>query len=126
MEQERTTRNSEEIGIGDADLVSRRDFLDGMGKWSKIVIGATLFGGAVLSAERNADASGAWANRGGGGGHGAAWANRGGGGGGGAAWANHGGGGGAAWANHGGGGVSVWANKSAPWANHGSVWINRY
>lgn len=114
MEQERTTNNSEEIGSGDAALVSRRDFLDRMGKWSKIVIGATLFGGAVLSAERNADASGAWANRGGGGG-GAAWANRGGGGGG-AAWANHGG----------GGGVAVWANKSAPWANHGSVWINRY
>jgi hypothetical protein len=123
MEQERTTKNSDETGSGDEGLVSRRDFLDGLGKWSKIVIGATLFGSAVLSADRNADASGAWANRGGGGGR--AWANHGGGGGG--AWANRGGGGGAAWANHaGGGGVAVWANKSAPWANHGSVWVNRY
>ena len=111
--------------------LSRRDFLASLGKWSKIVIGAAIGGGALLAAVEQAEASGAaWANRGGGGG-GAAWANRAGGGGA-AAWANHGGGGGwvnryggggAAWVNGGGGGGAAWANRAG---GGGGAWVNRY
>ena len=111
MEEVITTKDVEVVGAGEEGFLNRRDFLDRLGKWSKIVIGATVFGGALLNADHKAEAGSAWANRGGGGG--GAWANRGGGG---TAWANHGG----------GGGGTAWANRGSAWANHGSAWINRY
>jgi len=78
MEEDKKAIGSQEVDNGGERLLNRRDFLDGLGKWSKIVIGATVFGGALLSADREAEA---WVNRGGGG----SWVNRGGG------WANRGG-----------------------------------
>ena len=102
MEDDKKAIDSQEVDTSEEGLLNRRDFLDGLGKWSKIVIGATVFGGALLSADHEAEA---WVNRGGGGG----WVNRGGGGG----WVNRGGGG---WLNRGGGG----------WANRGGSWVNRY
>jgi len=94
MEEDKKAIDSQEVDSGEEKLLNRRDFLDGLGKWSKIVIGAAVFGGALLSADEEAEARGAWANGGG----------RGGGGRGGGAWANGGGRGGGAWANGGGGG----------------------
>jgi len=87
-----TNENGEHIS-GQEERLSRRQFFAGLGKWSLVVIGAALGGTALLASEQEAEAYGAWANRGGGGG---AWANRAGGGG---AWANRGGGGGGAWVN---------------------------
>lgn len=72
---------------------SRRDFLIGLGNWSRAVIVGAVAGGALLT-DRPAQA-GAWINRRGGGG--GAWAN---GRGGGGAWANRRGGGyGGSWVN---------------------------
>lgn len=110
MENERESENSEEIITGEEQLLSRRNFLDGLGKWSKVVIGAAVLGGVVLNADQEAHAGAGWANRSGGGG---------------AAWANRGGGGGAGWANR-GGGSAAWANRGAAWANRGGSWVNRY
>lgn len=107
---DKETKNSEEIGTGEEGLLSRRNFFDGLGKWSKVVIGATVLGGTLLNADHEAGARAAWANRGGGGG---------------GAWANHGGGGAAAWANR-AGGSAAWANRGAAWANRGGSWVNRY
>jgi hypothetical protein len=121
MENEREKDKIPDIVPSEGTL-SRREFLTSLGKWSKIVIGAAIGGGALLAAAEQAEAYGAaWANRGGGGG-GAAWANRGGGGGG-AAWANHGGGGG--WVNRygGGGGGAAWANRAG--GGGGGAWVNR-
>ena len=86
------------------DLVSRRDFLVGLGKWSKIVIGLALLGGTLTIPENDAAAQSTWANRVGGGG-----------------WANRRGGGG--WANRGG---SRWINGGRSWANRrgGGGWLN--
>ena len=116
--------------LDEEELVSRRDFLVGLGKWSKIVIGLALVGGTLAMPENDAAAQTTWANRIGGGG----WANRAGGGGwanrrgaggwlngGGGGWNNYGGGG---WANRGGGG---WHNKGGGgWANRrgGGGWVN--
>jgi hypothetical protein len=101
--------------LDEEELVSRRDFLVGLGKWSKIVIGLALLGGTVAIPENDA-AAGAFAWNNGGGGVG--WANRGGGG-----WANRYGGGG--WANGGG----SWGNRvgGGGWANRrgGGGWLNR-
>jgi hypothetical protein len=67
--------------IAEVEVQGRREFLVGLGRWSKIVIGAALFGGFAAGA-KNAEA-GAWVNhRGYGGG---AWVNNRGGGG---AWVN--------------------------------------
>ena len=111
---------SEENGKREEELMDRRGFLLGLGKWSMVVIGSVLLGDALLGAEREASA-GAWANRVGGGG----WANRVGGGGAvvtpGGAWANRGVGGGA-WANGGG----AWVNRGGAWANRGGAWVNRF
>ena len=83
----------------DEERQNRRDFLIGLGRWSKIVIGAAIFGG-IAASESDAQA-GAWINnRGGGGG----WINGGGGG-----WIN-GRGGGGGWVNGRGGGGS-WINR---------------
>ena len=71
------------------ELCSRRDFLIGLKKWSKIVIGGALFAATLTENEKEASA-GSWINRrggwgwGGGGwinGRGGGWANRRGGGG---------------------------------------------
>ena len=89
------------------DLLSRRDFLQSLKKWSQIVIGGVALGGLVAGKEAEAawvNSRGSWVNGHGGGG----WANRG------ASWVNGGGGwvnrsGGAGWINgHGGGG---WVNR---------------
>jgi hypothetical protein len=67
----------------DAEQRRRRDFLLGLGRWSKVVIGAAVFGGlAAPGAEVQAGSwinrrgvvrGGGWANSYGGGG---SWANR--------------------------------------------------
>jgi hypothetical protein len=126
MDKDPKRRNVEEIDDSKEDLMDRRGFLLGLKKWSKIVIGGALMGGALLNSatEKEVEAAG-WANRAGGGG---AWANKAGGGG--AAWANRGGGavaapGGGAWANRAGGG-GAWANRGAAWANRGASWVNRF
>ena len=125
MELERTAVESEEVATGEEELLNRRDFLDRLGKWSKIVTGAVIFGSALLQGDHDAEASswinrsgGGWVNRGGG-----SWSNRGG-------WNNRGpwnnwGGGGSTWVNR-GGGSTVWANRGNVWANHGNSWINRF
>ena len=115
MEEDRKEIDSREVDTGEDGLLNRRDFLDGLGKWSKIVIGTAVFGGALLSGDDDAEARSAWANHGGGGG---GWVNRGGGGG----WINGGGGG---WINRYGGGAG-WINRGAAWANRGGSWVNRY
>ena len=57
--------------LDEEDLVSRRDFLVGLGKWSKIVIGLVLLGGTLTIPENDAAAQLlGQQNRGGGG-----WAN---------------------------------------------------
>jgi len=91
--------------LDEEELVSRRDFLVGLGKWSQIVIGLALLGGTIAIPENDAAAQTTWANRIGGG----SWANRRGGGG----WANRRGGGG-------------WANRRGGWANRrgGGGWLN--
>ncbi len=108
--------------LGDKDRsneqksMDRRGFLLGLKKWSKIVIGGVVLGGALLNSgtEKEAEAAG-WINHRGGGG---AWANRAGGGG---AAVGRGG----AWANRAGGG-GAWANRAAAWANRGGSWVNRF
>lgn len=85
----------------DEELLNRRDFLVGLKKWSKIVIGGALLSGALSVPKASA---GAWINRWGGGG---AWGN------GGGHWHNHGG----SWGNGGGG---SWANRHG-----GGGWVNR-
>jgi hypothetical protein len=119
MDKDPKKQQDEEISNTEQELLDRRDFLLGLKKWSKIVIGGALLGSGLLNAgaEKEAEAA-AWANRGGGGG--AAWANRGGGG---AAVVRPPGGGGA-WANRAGGGA--WANRGAAWANRGGSWVNRF
>ena len=76
------------------DLQSRREFLIGLGKWSRVVIAGAVFGGAMLT-QKTAEAGwinrrgccrggswvdgrgsgGSWANRRGGG-YGGSWVNR--------------------------------------------------
>ena len=73
---------------------SRRDFLIGVGNWSRAVIVGAVAGGALLT---NRPAEAAWLNRRGGGGGG---------------WLNGRGGGGGSWANRRGGGWGgSWINN---------------
>jgi hypothetical protein len=72
--------------LDETDL-RRRDFLLGLGRWSKVVIGAAVFGG--LAATGSAVQAGSWVNRRGGGG----------------GWINGSGGGG--WINRRGGGLAL-------------------
>ncbi len=101
-------------------LLSRRNFLVGLQRWSAIIIGGTLLAGALPPPEASA-----WVNgRVGVGGGSAAWVNGRGG------WVNGGGGGGAAWVNRAGGGGAGWVNRSGgggAWVNGrgGAGWINR-
>ena len=94
-------------GIVAPEQRERRNFLLGLGKWSKAVIGGVVMGG-LLAPGRDANAWG-WANRGGGGK--GTWVNfRGGGWGWRPGWNN--------WPGHWNNG---WFNR--PWNNGG--WINR-
>ena len=118
MDTDIKEQQDEVISANEQALLDRRGFLLSLKKWSKIVIGGALVGGALLDPGREREAA-AWVNRGGGG----AWANRAGGGG--AAWANRGpswANRGASWANRG----PVWANRGAAWANRGTSWVNRF
>ena len=86
-------------------LMSRRDFLSGLKKWSKVVVATAVVGSVAGKA-----IAAVWANGGG------SWGNRGG------SWGNSGG----SWGNRGGGG---WANSSrGGWINRrgGGGWANRY
>ena len=90
-------------------LLSRRDFLAGLRKWSAAVIGVAVAGSVLLPGETAAgwvNGRGSWVNGHGGGG-----------------WVNRGGGGGS-WYNRG----VAWANRGASWANRaggGGSWVNR-
>lgn len=131
MEKEPKEPSVEEIGSHQEELMDRRDFLLGLKKWSKVVIGVAVLGSGLLHAgTENEAVAGRWANARGGGG---AWGNHGGGGGawgnragGGGAWANGRGGGGGAWVNGAGGGGGAWVNRGAGWINGGGGWINRF
>ena len=57
----------------EAVVQERRDFLRGLGKWSRVVIGGALLGSAVALAPLAQ--AGAWVNRRGGG-YGGSWINR--------------------------------------------------
>lgn len=99
-------------------LLSRRNFLVGLQRWSAIIIGGTLLAGALPPPQASA-----WVNGRVGGGS-AAWVNGRGG------WINGGGGGGATWVNRSGGGSAGWVNRSGgggAWVNGrgGAGWINR-
>lgn len=103
-----STQNTNELDTApsapEADPHSRRDFLRGLGRWSKIAIGVAVFGG-LASAQSSAQAV-TWINtRGGWNNGGGSWINRGGGG----SWINRGGGGG--WVNRRGGGGTGWINR---------------
>jgi hypothetical protein len=84
------------IDRDESELKSRRDFLVGLGKWSKVIIGGAVFG-RLLTLDKQAQA--AWVNRRGG-------------------WVNGRGSGGGGWANARGGGG--WANRRG-----GGGWVNR-
>jgi hypothetical protein len=109
-------KNELDHELDEQRLLSRRDFLAGLRKWSAAVIGVAV-GGAVLQPGQAATSGwvngrGSWVN-----GHGGGWVNRGG------SWIN-GGAGGSAWANRG----AAWANRGAAWANRaggGGSWVNR-
>ena len=88
--------------VDDAHDKERRQFLVGLGKWSKVIIAGAVLGGMV-TVDREAHA---WVNRRGGGG----WINRRGGYRGGGRWINGRGGGGGSWVNRRGGGGS-WVNR---------------
>jgi hypothetical protein len=98
----------------DQRLVSRRDFLAGLRKWSAAVIGVAVAGAVLLPGEMASgwvNGRGSWVN-----GHGGGWVNRS------TTWVN--GGGGGAWYNRG----IAWANRGASWANRaggGGSWVNR-
>lgn len=96
-------------------VLTRRDFLAGLRKWSAAVIGVAVAGELLKpeTAQGWVNSRGSWVNGHGGGG----WVNRGG------SWVN-GGGGGVAWANRG----VAWANGGVAWANRGGgggSWVNR-
>jgi hypothetical protein len=97
------------------ELVRRRQFLQGLGRWSGAAIAAVL--GSTWLADPPDTKAGGWVNRRGGGG-GGAWVNRGGGGGG---WVNRSGGGGGGWVNRWGGGGGAWVNRYG-----GGGWVNRW
>ena len=105
-------------------LLSRRDFLISLTKWSKVVIAGALLGGLLAHPDRKAEA-GSWINRRGGyrggwyDGRGGGWYNRGG------SWYDGRGGGG--WYNRPRGGTG-WINTGrGGWVNRrgGLGWINR-
>jgi hypothetical protein len=119
MEDDKKARQLEDAP-DEQELTSRRDFLQGLKKWSQAVIGGVVLGSLVPGSEASAwvNRRGSWVNRGRGYGYrGGGWINRGGGygyrGGG---WINRG----AGWLNGGGG----WLNSGYNWINHGGTWVN--
>jgi hypothetical protein len=101
----------------DQELVGRRLFLRGIGKWSGAAIAAVIFGSAWVASPPKAEA-GVWVNRRGG--YGGGWINGRGGYGGG--WINGRGGYGGGWINGGGGGA--WVNRR--YYGGGGAWVNRW
>ena len=77
----------------DQAVQNRREFLIGLGKWSRAVIAGAVVGAGVMAVEKPAQAG--WLNRRGGGWGGGGWINGGGGGG----WLNRRGGWGGSWIN---------------------------
>jgi len=79
-------------------MVSRRDFLNGLRKWSVAAIGVAVGGSVMLQSEKAA----AWVNRRG-------------------SWINGPGAGG--WVNR----STTWANRGSAWVNRsgGGAWVNR-
>jgi hypothetical protein len=103
MENDEKIEKPKGDDIDEQRLLSRRDFLAGLRKWSAAVIGVAVVGGVLLPEEAQAG----WVNGRGG-------------------WVNGRVGGGTAWVNHGGGGGGVaWANRGVAWANRGVAWANR-
>jgi hypothetical protein len=102
-------KSSVEPASSDAEkeVLARRLFLQGMGKWSGAAIAAAVIGGTWLAFSPEAKA-GAWVNRRGG--YGGGWIN------------GRGGGGGGGWINGGGGGG--WVNRR--YYGGGGAWVNRY
>ena len=92
------------------ELVRRRDFLQGLKKWSQAVIGGVVLGALIPSSEAEAgwiNSRSSWVN-----GHGpGGWSNRN------ASWVNGGGG----WHNSG----TNWINRGGTWINGGGGWVNR-
>ena len=66
MDEDLKAHEGEKTVINENELLGRRGFLVSLRKWSMVVIGGALLGGAQLTAEPEADAAGAWANRAGG------------------------------------------------------------
>ena len=62
MNKDPKVQQSEEISKNEQELLDRRGFLLGLKKWSKIVIGGALVGGALLDPGREREAV-AWVNR---------------------------------------------------------------
>ncbi|MCP4405654.1 MAG: hypothetical protein GY801_51175 [bacterium] len=75
------------LDVEQEELLSRREYLMSLRKWSKVVIGVIALGGVLTQTEQESEAA-SWVNRRGSGG----WRN------GGRAWANRSPGGGS-WAN---------------------------
>ncbi len=99
------------IGIGGALSSTKSLHRFGLKKWSKVVIGSAIVGGAISNADQKVQA-GSWINRRGGWGNGrGSWLNR-------APW-NNWNNRGISWLNGGGGGG--WANRRGG----GFGWINR-
>ena len=94
-------------GAEEQELLSRRLFLRGLGKWSGAAIAAAVVGSAWLASPPEAKAGG-WVNRRGG--YGGGWIN------------GRGGYGGGGWINGGGGGG--WVNRRA--YGGGGAWVNRW
>ena len=65
-----------ESGAEEKDILSRREYLISLKKWSKVVVGGVLLGGLLASTNEEAEARGSWANRRGGRRRGGSWANR--------------------------------------------------
>ncbi len=101
MENDETVQTPEK-NAEERKLVTRRDFLVGLRKWSTAVIGLAVAGAALLPGETASgwvNSRGTWVNGGGGG-----WVNRK------TTWVN-GGGGGVGWVNRSGGGGTAWVNR---------------
>ena len=115
MKKDETEQYTEALSTEEETRLSRREYLIGLKKWSKVVIGSVLLSGAAGGCAT------AWGNSGGGSGwrnnaspwhnYSSGWRNSGGG------WRNSGGGGG--WKNNSGGG---WRNNSG---GGGGKWVNR-
>jgi hypothetical protein len=107
MESEQEFEHVEiDEAIAEQELLDRRNFMRGLGKWSLAVIGCVVLGSTVGPSEAAGwvNSRGSWINGPGAGG----WANR-----------------GASWINGGGG----WINRGGSWVNGhgggGGSWINR-